>query len=327
LLSGWRIGATLALVAVVFVFLLNLILTLWVSKNQKYKVKDGVGTIFQGSCAKVRKLNVWIHLLVNALGTILLCASNYCMQVLCSPNRQEIDCAHAQRRWLHIGVPSIHNVLPVGRNRSVLWVLLLLSSMPLHLLFNSVVFTNLQANNYMVMPTMEEWLHGEAYNYSGFVDYNITPSFDLYRPVLKATITLNNGAIVPRYQNVSTTDCFNSFSSQYISEVGNVYIVQGQPTVWRNQSFWQLGLHNRSGEPMWYRGEPPEWYDRVDASKTTIPFRSEPNAYPSNRWRCPSLTNMPCGAAEVPKDRSLWKPYDSPVEYCMIEQVLEICKA
>jgi hypothetical protein len=115
-LSGWRTGALLALIGAMCVFIFNLVLTFWVLKNPKYKVQD----LFQGSCAGVRKLNVWVHFLVNALSTLLLCASNYCMQVLCSPNRQEIDRAHAQRRWLHIGIPSIHNLLRIGGERSLL---------------------------------------------------------------------------------------------------------------------------------------------------------------------------------------------------------------
>ncbi|KAF2023079.1 hypothetical protein EK21DRAFT_95203 [Setomelanomma holmii] len=159
-LSGWRIGALLSLVGAVAVFIFNLSLTIWVSRNPKYKVQDGLGTLFQGSCARTRQLNVWVHLLVNVVSTLLLCASNYCMQVLCSPNRDEIDRAHEQRRWLHIGIPSIHNLLRIGKERSFLCIVLLLSSMPLHLLFNSVVFTNLQANSYTVIPTMEDWLHG-----------------------------------------------------------------------------------------------------------------------------------------------------------------------
>lgn len=41
---------------------------------------------------------------------MLLGASNYTMQVLSSPTRLVIDKAHARRRWMVIGVLSIHEI-------------------------------------------------------------------------------------------------------------------------------------------------------------------------------------------------------------------------
>lgn len=70
----------------------------------------------------------------NALGTLLLSGSNYCMQVLCAPTRRELDQAHAQGRWLDIGVPSFRNLWRISPKRVVVWWVLGLSSIPLHLL-------------------------------------------------------------------------------------------------------------------------------------------------------------------------------------------------
>ncbi|KAH3940599.1 hypothetical protein HBH70_025710 [Parastagonospora nodorum] len=67
-------------------------------------------------------------------GTILLNGSSYCMQCMSAPNRKEIDEAHVTQRWLDIGVPSFRNFKHIRRGRLVLWVLLGLSSVPLHLL-------------------------------------------------------------------------------------------------------------------------------------------------------------------------------------------------
>jgi hypothetical protein len=90
------------------------------------------------------------------------------MQVPSAPSRAELDRAHAQRYWLHIGVPNLRNLGRIATKRGLTWVLLGLSSAPLHLLFNSVVFANLQANDYAVIPTTEDWLQGAAYNTSRF---------------------------------------------------------------------------------------------------------------------------------------------------------------
>lgn len=93
------------------------------------------------------------------------------MPVLCAPGRAELDWAHAQRHWLHIGVPNVRNLKRIAPKRKTTWVLLDLSPGPLHLLFNTVVFANLQANDYTVIPTTEDWLHGAAYDTSSFLSF------------------------------------------------------------------------------------------------------------------------------------------------------------
>jgi hypothetical protein len=101
---------------------------------EMYGTVDGVGTIFQGDCNTVRKYDSALHGAINALSTLLLGASNYCMQILVAPTRQEVDRAHAVRSWLDIGVPSIRNFRRVNWKRGIGWVILALSSSTLHLM-------------------------------------------------------------------------------------------------------------------------------------------------------------------------------------------------
>lgn len=332
--SAWRAGAVVSLSGAVAVFLLNLILTIWVAKNPDYNVTGGIGTLMQGSCARVRRTNVWVHLLVNVLSTLLLCGSNYCMQVVSAPSRAELDVAHGQRHWLHIGVPSMRNLRRIAGGRSLLWILLMLSSLPLHLLFNSVVFTNLQANGYYVVPTMEDWLYGAPYNTSGFLGYErgwetreVAP-VERLRIDLNDTIELGDGSMAPRYTNISTEECFNTYNTQYTSQVGNVYLIQTAPTVWRNDTLWNLGV-NREGDFLWYdTAGPPSGYGVVYPDRK-FPAYSDPAIVPSNGWQCPSRRSNNCTTSderEVPRDRSRWEPYGSPVQYCMVEQVSELCR-
>lgn len=62
------------------------------------------------------------------------------MQVLNSPSREEVDLQHARSSWLGIGVSSVHNAFRVSRFKTLCWVSLLLTSIPIHLLFNSTIF-------------------------------------------------------------------------------------------------------------------------------------------------------------------------------------------
>ena len=100
--------------------------------------KDSQGSAFatirQGRCSEMEHIQLGIHLIINVVSTLLLGASNYCMQCLSAPTRSEIDREHKQRRFLDIGVPSLRNLRVIKKERLVCWCLLGLSSLPLHLM-------------------------------------------------------------------------------------------------------------------------------------------------------------------------------------------------
>jgi hypothetical protein len=129
--SGWRGGFVACIAIAMFVLLLNLILAIVVAT--RWKPELGIATAYAGDCEVASRWTTAIHLLINLLSSLLLGASNYCMQRLVAPTRQEIDNAHARKRWLDIGMPSIRNLLYISKSRIALWVLLGLSSVPLHL--------------------------------------------------------------------------------------------------------------------------------------------------------------------------------------------------
>jgi hypothetical protein len=343
-LAGWRLCVFLSLIGITLVCVLNVSITLWVWKGGQSTIHGDMGTLFEGSCKKARRMNVWIHLLINVISTLLLSASNYCMQIISAPSRKELTDAHTKRRWLHIGVPSLRNLRHIERSRAIIWVLLFVSSMPLHLIFNSVVFINLQANTYAVVPTTEQWLQGAPYDESSFMHFNetrlasITELINLYKPNLTDQIRQEDGNMVPRYQDLSTEECFERYNDQYLSNIGNLYLVQDSPAVWRNPDI-DVVVFNRSGEFTWhnraeYENSKPE--DRGDSKSrnpdsqdTNFPFLSTPRIYNSNGWRCPSHISRTCDIGnehEVPLDRSLWQPYERPVKHCLVEQVPESCQ-
>ncbi|KAK5045445.1 hypothetical protein LTR84_009309 [Exophiala bonariae] len=65
--SGWRFGVIASASCAILVLLTNIILILWVSWSGP-KLRDGIAPIYSGSCARVKDLNFWLHLLINALG-------------------------------------------------------------------------------------------------------------------------------------------------------------------------------------------------------------------------------------------------------------------
>ena len=130
--SGWRNGALLSCVVALMVLLINVAVLIWTLSNSN--MAGGIGNLYEGNCARTKSLTTWLQFVVNILSTALLGASNYCMQCLTAPTRQEVDKAHRQKRLLRIGVPSMRNLKAISRDRVVLWIGLALTALPLHFL-------------------------------------------------------------------------------------------------------------------------------------------------------------------------------------------------
>ena len=114
------------------VFAINLGVSCWLTSRNG--TINGSGTIFTGNCDKAAALSIWLHLVINICSTILLGCSNYCMQLLSSPTREEVDTAHEKHTCMDIGAPSVRNLLRLQRKYGVVWLALCLSSSVLHLL-------------------------------------------------------------------------------------------------------------------------------------------------------------------------------------------------
>lgn len=81
-----------------------------------------------------KRLNAWLHLLINILSALLLAGSNTFMQLFSAPTQQEVDRAHVRRIWLHIGVLGIRNWRGIAKRKALVSLLLALTSIPFHLL-------------------------------------------------------------------------------------------------------------------------------------------------------------------------------------------------
>lgn len=159
---------------------------------------------------KTATLAFWTHLVINILSTLLLGASNYSMQCLSSPTRSEVDKAHGQGIWLDIGVPSIRNLRRLSVSRIVLWWLLAISSLPLHLLYNSAVFSSLSAREFAVFVVSSEFLEGAPFQVSS---YSLTPLLREYQ---------DNQSSLQRLEN---KPCLEVYTAPYISANSNLMLV------------------------------------------------------------------------------------------------------
>lgn len=137
-IGGWRSGLALATLAVALVTITNF-LFLFLSVSIISFSSNGEGYLYSGNCKTAKEYNIWIHLVINVLSTLLLGASNYTKQVLTGPTRDEIVIAHAQEMALQIGVPSLRNLAMISRRRVKAWILLALSALPIHLMYDPLM--------------------------------------------------------------------------------------------------------------------------------------------------------------------------------------------
>lgn len=131
---GWQASSKIALSCATLVLVANVAMTVAIVAGG-HNMMEGVYMVYWGSCKSTETRDTWVHLALNLVATILLASSNYCMQLLSSPSRSEVDKAHAKRKWLDIGIPSVRNLSSLRKKKVILWWILGISSIPLHLVY------------------------------------------------------------------------------------------------------------------------------------------------------------------------------------------------
>ena len=159
---GYHFGVLLCAITAAVVAVINLIFVIWAVAYSG--VQSDLGTLQDGDCGRTSRLTFWTHLAINILSTMLLGASIYTMQCLSSPTRGEVDRAHSRGVWLDIGVPSFRNLRNLSSSRIALWWMLAVSSIPLHLLYNSAVFSTLCTRKYDSYVLSSDFVNGAPFN-------------------------------------------------------------------------------------------------------------------------------------------------------------------
>ncbi|OOF93839.1 hypothetical protein ASPCADRAFT_132185 [Aspergillus carbonarius ITEM 5010] len=234
LVGTWTAGGVLTL---------NVILALiaiGISYSQTDNTRGLISTeVYNGHCTLSSRWATGIHIVINLLSTVLLEASNYAMQCLSGPSRADVDKAHRKRRWLDIGVMSLRNFRAMTIKRKILWLVLLLSSVPIHMIYNSVVFSSITTLDYgmILIPedlTSTESLVGKAEAAAAFFDaIGSTPEVILTE-IFDGT-----------FQNMSNADCLKKYDVQYNTHLGTLIFVAARQ-YFSNASSLQADMYGES---------------------------------------------------------------------------------
>ena len=259
----------------------------------KYKADRGVVPMYEGGCSLVKRLDVVAHIFINILSTLLLGASNLCMQLMAAPTRKEVDKAHSSQKWLDIGVPSFRNLSRIRRSRVVMWVFLVVSSLPLHFIYNSVMSTSLPIYEIAIAAVSENFLRGAPFG-NGFVNnqnisLTITPgpwipqgeSFVGWPPLeiwngTSALISWPTAALDPnKFSNMSNLDCLDHYTNTLSRRTNLIFVLEELPEDanasvhqywydeggWRDSGIWPCDNMNTSLSLV--SCIPPEWREDV----------------------------------------------------------------
>ncbi|KAI0378510.1 hypothetical protein F5Y04DRAFT_272481 [Hypomontagnella monticulosa] len=209
------------------VFITNVSLTIYA--NVRYPAKKGVGLIYQGDCDTVQKLDQWVHLLINVLSTVILSASNFCIQLQAAPTRADIDKAHSNQTWLDVGVPSLRNFRYIGPWRQLCWVFLGFCALTFHLMYNSAVFQSLASNDYTIAVVKNSFITGASWNLTvaernrkgaaAWDEARVNPPQDYH----KVISDIQQEAMRGSYERKNTSDCFSLYDD-YWAPQGNAVI-------------------------------------------------------------------------------------------------------
>jgi F0F1-type ATP synthase assembly protein I len=131
--DGWQWGVLTGSAIGGLVLLINCLFVM-IGATSRSGYNEGIATIFTGRADKVSLISMLLYIAINVLKTLLLSASNYTMQVLSAPTRNECVQTHREGHWLEIGILSMRNIRSLTSWKKVLWLTLSLSSVPLHLL-------------------------------------------------------------------------------------------------------------------------------------------------------------------------------------------------
>lgn len=237
ILRGWRVvvfvGATLA----ALVLISNIALLAWAQDKYGDTSSSGILTIYTGDCHHSNTAFLWSHLAINVAGSLLLAASNAACQCLSAPTRDDVNRLHGQGKWLDIGIPSYRNLWYLPVRKRVAWMILVMTSVPLHLLYNSVfhpthshccwsnidvsqiIFPTTTANTYIGVVTSRDFLDLDRYEYAAVREQSGRAMKQFNSTI--ARLHREASTLV----NMTNEECIKTYSADRISLYQNVLVI------------------------------------------------------------------------------------------------------
>ncbi|KAI8657985.1 hypothetical protein NCS57_01178700 [Fusarium keratoplasticum] len=303
--SGWKFGLFAGAASCTVVFVINLFATIWaVTRDEKNEL--GQPVLQQGRCSDMRYLNTGLHLVINALSSVLLAASNYGMQCMSAPTRADVDRVHFEGKWLDIGVPSVHNLRHFPKKRVAIWGLLVLSSLPLHLIYNSVVFSSLVTVGYDIWEM-------QAPHYYNLSQSEIFARFEnasgIYPKHQQSWVNLTKLGTSNRLEKLSNSECIRQYATSFQTSHQSLILVTGAEEPELNDQITWLSRVVINTD---YIETSYNWM----CGSGNCPFQDIDTVSGVCRDKLPALE----------QEADNWSPWCDKVEYCYSQPIDETCQ-
>ncbi|PKY04081.1 hypothetical protein P168DRAFT_236422 [Aspergillus campestris IBT 28561] len=309
----WIKGVVLCSWVIAAVLVANIILTVAavvVAYSKNNEKRFSVASLYMGNCSVAKNSTTGVHLVINILSTAMLGASNYCLQCLASPSRSEVDEAHGQKTWLQIGVPNIVSLLRNQRGRRwYLGAVLLTTSLPIHLIYNSAVFFSVGPAEYTVVVAQDKLIryhdNSTIFEQCFAANVGIEP--------LQFNAALENES----FKILSKEDCIETFAQDYASGqralvlVTNASMPDSEPIAWVGKGNYRSFDVKSDSVFGWLCG------DDYRCSKSQAEGLIEDWSVQARRWSTPSLHD------HLRPDKM---PRTYPIDHCMSLPAQETCQ-
>ena len=240
---------------------------------------------------------------------------------------------------MDIGVPSFTNLLRIKPRRVLVWLLLLLSSLPLHLLANSAVYETQGANSYVMAVVEEDFIsrslcpvelngvgctdglyQGYSYWATSFNSpLNVFPQLswgDKISVSLQSNTTRLLKELVSRTERLENAECMRAYSQSLVSNRGSVLAVTSDKR--------KLSADSS------YNYVNQLYYQSVDYCPDCQSYRY----YYADLtlWLCAWLNKKNpgavrgCSVEKAISRASEWTILDKPIEYCLSERADGQCQ-
>ncbi|KAI3537200.1 hypothetical protein CSPX01_10289 [Colletotrichum filicis] len=167
-----------------------------------------------------------------------------------APTRPEIDDAHARQQWLDVGVASIRNFCNITWKKKIVWVLIAVSSLPLHLVYNSIIFSSTSVNNYSVLNTNSYVSKNKTEGALNSADWK-----SMYSDFLGDNV-----------EEMDATRCIDAYRVAFQSSRGNLLLVSDD----KKEENRTAEVFNISGYPyLWMCGQSGERIAGILAGNST----------------------------------------------------------
>lgn len=257
------------------------------------------------------------------------------MQCVCAPTRPELNKSHSKGEYLDIGVLSTRNLSAIPRWKKALWWALGLSSVPLHLMYNSVMFKSIAATDYNMLLVTEDFVNGAIFNNTWYSEQRSNAT-SLYG---SGTHLYVDARLVQEkvlnYTRLDRADCIKAYAKDFVSSQRNLVLVADRQTLdpeppWSNTAGHYgvsraANITDSIGNPLLLQD-----YNEFGFSKQ-LRFEWICTAVPRAPWNLDATFGQIYQFCENYYQGwytqiENWKPYGQDIEYCLSESIEERCR-